>query len=132
MATGSDIPKSMYEQLQNVTLVTPPVGVGSDISQRQFHGHPMLIAASVCLPLVLILAAIRVFVRLRILRKWGLDDYAFITSVPAGVSLISLNLALIYGGAFGYHAWEVTIGDLSKAVLERSVAVGVIQGHMQA
>ncbi|KAF2635620.1 hypothetical protein P280DRAFT_473719 [Massarina eburnea CBS 473.64] len=88
----------------------------------------MAIAASVCIPIVLIFAALRLYVRLRILRKWALDDYVFVLSVPAGIGLIAVNVALIYGGAFGYHAWEVTIGDLTKPVLERSVAIGIIQG----
>lgn len=31
------------------------------------------------------------------------------------------------GGAYGYHAWDVTIGDLTKPVLMVSVAAQVSQ-----
>lgn len=128
MATGENIPKEMYALLENITLVEPPPGVQSDVLNRKFHGSPILIATSICLPIVIILALMRLYVRLYVLRKWALDDYVFVLSVPAGISLVCLNISLIYGGGYGYHAWDVTIGDLTKPVLERSVVIGVIQG----
>ncbi|KAF2680901.1 hypothetical protein K458DRAFT_89307 [Lentithecium fluviatile CBS 122367] len=120
--------ESTYARLENVTLIPPPPGVVPDVAHRKFHGAPIMIAASICLPVVIILAAIRLYVRLRILRKWALDDYAFVISVPAGISMVALNIAVIYGGVYGYHTWEVTIGDLTKPILERAFVIAVIQG----
>jgi hypothetical protein len=66
----------MYALLENITLILISKskkldrclwGVDSDISHHLFHGYLMLVAASVCLPIVIVLAATRAFVHLHIL-----------------------------------------------------------------
>lgn len=128
MATGQDIPKDMWAELDKYPLVAPPPGIIPDPVNRVPHRLPVTISAAICIPMVLILAGVRVYTKRVIVRKWGFDDYVFIVSVAAGISLICLNVALIHGGGYGFHAWDVTIGDLTRAVLERSIAMMVLQG----
>jgi hypothetical protein len=66
--------KCLFVMKQVLTFIDVYQGVLPDIPNRKFHGHPIVIAASICLPIVIILTLMRIYVRLHILHKWTLDD----------------------------------------------------------
>jgi len=44
--------------------------------------------------------------------------------------LIALQVALVCGGAYGYHSWEVKVADYTKPVLMRSLVLQVTTGPL--
>ncbi|KAF2828617.1 hypothetical protein CC86DRAFT_404520 [Ophiobolus disseminans] len=71
---------------------------------------------------MLLIAFVRVYSKWYITRKWGWDDNVFLVSLAAALIFIALCVAC----AYGYHAWEVKIGQLTKAVLMRSFILQVL------
>ncbi|KAJ8069259.1 hypothetical protein OCU04_002922 [Sclerotinia nivalis] len=124
----AEIPPSAYG---NMPLSEPPPGVVPDLIHPQWHGQGVVIAAAIGIPLMLIMAATRIYSKCYLSRKWVLDDSSFIISLVSAISLISLQVALVCEGrAYGYHFWDVTIGDLTKPVLLRSLVLAVGTGPL--
>ncbi|KAF2115746.1 hypothetical protein BDV96DRAFT_574401 [Lophiotrema nucula] len=119
----------MMAQMDLQPLSPPPPNVTVNVPPK-WHGQGIIIAASIMMPLMVLMATIRVYSKCYLPRKWTFDDYVFLLSFIAGVSLISLQVALMTGGAYGYHAWEVTVGDLTKSVLLRSFVLQVMAGPL--
>jgi hypothetical protein len=81
-------------------MLTCHQGVVSDIENRKFHGYPILVAASICLPIVITLTLLRLYVRLVVLRKWALDDCKFSLSILNFSMLTPLRYICIECGTF--------------------------------
>ncbi|KAF2259368.1 hypothetical protein CC78DRAFT_621089 [Lojkania enalia] len=117
-----DIPESLLPLVANFPLMQPPPGVKSDPRNRKFQGQPVLISATICFPIIVIFGLLRVYGKHQLLKKWGaLDDYAFVVSFITGVAVMAMNISFTYSGAFGYHMWDITVGDLTKSALMQSL-----------
>ncbi|KAF7865202.1 hypothetical protein EAF04_006179 [Stromatinia cepivora] len=86
---AAEIPPSAYAQLGNIPLSEPPPGVIPDLTHPQWHGQGVVIAAAIGIPLMLIIAATRVYSKCYLSRKWVLDDSSFI------ISLVELSIIQI-------------------------------------
>jgi hypothetical protein len=85
-----DIPKEMWALLADQPLApAPPVscssirveemtdslqGVTPNFEHPTWHGHSIVIAASICVPVMLAVASIRIYAKCYITRKWTRDD----------------------------------------------------------
>ncbi|KAH4415151.1 hypothetical protein HBH92_074120 [Parastagonospora nodorum] len=125
-----DIPKEMWALLDDQPLVQAPTGITPNFEYPTWHGRSVVIAASVCIPLMLIAASIRVYTKCFITRKWNRDDNIFLASLAAALLFIALVMAMTCGGAYGYHAWDLKIGRLTKVVLVRSLLLTILVGPL--
>lgn len=121
----SDVPREAWAQLDGYPLAQPPDDVIPNLVDPEWHGMPVLATVAVFLPLMTIMAIIRVYSKWYITRKWLMDDWVFLISYAAGVGLMTLHLLMMTSGVYGYHAWEVKIGDLTKSALVRSLALQI-------
>jgi len=68
-------------QIENYPLSPAPPGVVADLAHPKWHGESVVVAASVGIPLMLIMASIRIYAKCYLTRKWVLDDYTFLVSL---------------------------------------------------
>ncbi|KAK7189909.1 hypothetical protein PSPO01_04299 [Paraphaeosphaeria sporulosa] len=64
-----------------------------------------------------IMSTIPMYSKCYMRHRWDFDDSMFLLSLSCEVSLAILQISLMTGGAYGYHAWDVQIIDLTKPVL---------------
>ena len=57
-----------------VSIEPPPMGVSSNFEDPENHSYIILAVAGVCIPLILIIGAIRWYVRRYILKIRAIDD----------------------------------------------------------
>jgi len=90
MSGGLDIPKEMWALLADQPLSDPPPvnilhrfkvnrltimqGVVPDLEHPTWHGAEVVIAASVCIPMIFLVAAVRIYAKCYVTRKWTWDD----------------------------------------------------------
>ncbi|KAH7088267.1 hypothetical protein FB567DRAFT_334498 [Paraphoma chrysanthemicola] len=115
--TAVAIPREMWALLGEQPLSAAPPGVEPNLANPTWHGAPVVIAASICIPVMLVVSFIRIYAKCYITRKWTWDDNVFLASLMAALIFIALAVAMTCGGAYGYHAWEVKIGQLTRTVL---------------
>ncbi|PSN74792.1 hypothetical protein BS50DRAFT_24051 [Corynespora cassiicola Philippines] len=95
----------------------PPAGVTSHFVDPRFLGLPLLVTAGVCLPLVLLFAAVRIYARLAVDKTWKLNDYVLCLTCAAGVALIAFTVPFVLSKPNGYRAYDVQLGEIDKAAL---------------
>ncbi|OAL43447.1 hypothetical protein IQ07DRAFT_292546 [Pyrenochaeta sp. DS3sAY3a] len=78
--------------------------------------------------MVFIMAMIRGYEKCYRTRKWTLDDSIFFLSFAAGISFIALAIAVICGGAYGYHSWDLKMKALTQAVILRATVLQITAG----
>ncbi|KAI4197871.1 MAG: hypothetical protein LQ346_002885 [Caloplaca aetnensis] len=99
----------------NTPLASPPPGHTAHLEHPETNSSRVYVAAGVCIPLILIFAAIRAYHRVYIYRGRDWDDYAFILAIICGLIYISLCVAMVSQGLFGSHIWDLTISDLRNS-----------------
>ncbi|KAF2105745.1 hypothetical protein BDV96DRAFT_356723 [Lophiotrema nucula] len=108
----------------------PPPGVLPNFANPPFMGLPVIITASICLPLVIVFAAIRFYAKAAILKKWKLDDFVFCLACPVGIAMIAFEIAIVHAGPNGYHAWDIPESAMDKSsilhLLIFSIALGPV------
>ncbi|KAF2269661.1 hypothetical protein CC78DRAFT_236831 [Lojkania enalia] len=109
---------------------SPPPGVLPNFANPPFMGLPVIVTASICLPLVLFFASLRIYAKWLILKKWKLDDYVYALACPAGIAMIAFEIAIVQAGPNGYHAWDIQEAAMNKnAILHLlvfSIALGPV------
>ncbi|KAF2192940.1 hypothetical protein K469DRAFT_735054 [Zopfia rhizophila CBS 207.26] len=107
-----------------------PPGVIPNFASPPFMGMPVLVTAGICLPLVLLFAAIRIYAKVWILKKRKLDDYVYCLSCPAGIAMIAFEISIVLAGPNGYHAWDIKEDAMTKSaiihLLGFSIALGPV------
>ncbi|KAF1999228.1 hypothetical protein P154DRAFT_232007 [Amniculicola lignicola CBS 123094] len=109
-------------------LRQPPSGVLPNFANPPYMGRPVLITAGICLPLVVLFSAVRVFAKARILKKWTLDDIVYCISCPVGIAMIAFELAIVCSGANAHHAWDIKELDVSKATIMNLLVFSIALG----
>ncbi|KAF2729423.1 hypothetical protein EJ04DRAFT_67126 [Polyplosphaeria fusca] len=109
---------------------SPPPGVVPNFANPPFMGLPVIVTASICLPLVVLFAAVRIWSKFFILRKWKLDDYVYFLACPVGIAMIAFEIAIVRAGPNGYHSWDVAEASMTKSaivhLLTFSIALGPV------
>ncbi|KAL8832082.1 MAG: hypothetical protein Q9170_005019 [Blastenia crenularia] len=99
----------------NQSLSQPPPGVAVNSGHPDSNSYHVYICAAICIPLILILASLRLYNTMRIIHARGtLDDYVFMLSTACTIAYISLVIAFLSQGLFGRHVWDLTLGDLKN------------------
>ncbi|KAF2870128.1 hypothetical protein BDV95DRAFT_608145 [Massariosphaeria phaeospora] len=106
---------------------TPP-GVTANFDHPEFLGLSVLVTAGICLPLVLLFAAVRLYVRIAVSKGWKLEDYIFCLSCPAGIALMAFSISLVLTKPNAYHAWDVREGSMTKNAMVHFLTFSVILG----
>jgi len=113
-----DIPRWMWALTDEYPFGQPPPGVKPNFENPELvGGHSMTIVSSICVVLLFIVSSLRLYSKLRIMRKTTIDDYFFWISLPMLLLVLSIYLYLDNHGAYGYHAWDVKIKSLTKPIL---------------
>lgn len=60
--------------IQNEPIEPPPPGVVPNLVDPESRAHEIYVATSVCLPLIVLFATMRVYARVAIQKKWTWDD----------------------------------------------------------
>lgn len=96
-------------------LARPPPGYTANLEHPHTNATRVYVAAGVCIPLILIFAAIRAYNKLYLNRGRGRDDYASMLATVCGLVYISLCIAMVNEGLFGIHIWDLTVSDLQNS-----------------
>ena len=60
--------------IQDQPIRAPPPGVVANLAHPESRAFEIYVAASVCLPLILLFAAMRFYAKVAILKRWTWDD----------------------------------------------------------
>lgn len=71
--------------------------------------------------LTTLMVAARIFIRLRMLNNFGVDDYLIVVSMVMGLAYCGVTTAAVMVG-FGKHASALTLPDLELAILLNTVS----------
>ncbi|KAL8929894.1 MAG: hypothetical protein Q9208_001038 [Pyrenodesmia sp. 3 TL-2023] len=99
----------------NTPLGRPPPGHTANLEHPYTNASRVYVAAGVCIPLILIFAAIRAYNKLYLNRGRSWDDYASMLATVCGLIYISLCIAMVSEGLFGIHIWDLTVSDLRNS-----------------
>ncbi|KAM0801902.1 hypothetical protein BDR22DRAFT_145079 [Usnea florida] len=127
-------------------LVPPPPGEHSDIAHPPSRAPDLYIAASICLPLIVIFAALRFYAKMIIKKKKTWDDFTCILGLRSQLyqyisrrylhsqlldwrtGSIAYVKSAVSGGTFGLHQWDITDRDFSKEQLLLLLITELIYG----
>ncbi|KAL8873666.1 MAG: hypothetical protein Q9174_000896 [Haloplaca sp. 1 TL-2023] len=98
----------------NVPLASPPPGVTPNFVNPASNSFREVIAAAICIAIMLILTTIRVYAMVNIGRTAKYADLTFLLGAAWAVAYQGLIIGLLSTGLFGTHVWDLTIGDLEN------------------
>ena len=64
----------IWASIQDDPVVAPPPGVVPNLTNPASRASEIYVAAGVCLPLIVSFAAMRLYAKVAILKKWTWDD----------------------------------------------------------
>ena len=70
--------------MQDQPMLAPPPGIVPNLANPESRAAEIYVAASICLPLIVIFAAMRFYAKVAILKKWTWDDGADPTHSSCG------------------------------------------------
>ncbi|KAL8800430.1 MAG: hypothetical protein Q9182_005183 [Xanthomendoza sp. 2 TL-2023] len=95
-------------------LSVPPPGVTADFEHPASNSFRVTIAAATCIPIIVILASLRMYNLLCIHRQRTVADYTFMLATIWTIIYFGLVMALLNKGLFGRHIWEIRLKDLTN------------------
>ena len=116
-ATSTNLPSGYLPSSlpgANVPLAPPPQGVTPNLTNPESNSFREITAASICIPIIVILAAVRIFSMLKITRLAAYADYTFLLAAAWAVAYQGMVIGLLSKGLFGTHVWDLTIGKLEN------------------
>ncbi|KAI4286863.1 MAG: hypothetical protein L6R35_003883 [Caloplaca aegaea] len=96
-------------------LAPPPPGRLVSHRHRESNIHQIHVTAAVCIPLIVLFAAIRAYNKIGINRGRTWDDYTFMLASVCTIVYIGVVTALLDDGMFGFHIWDLVVGDLRNS-----------------
>ncbi|KAI0521506.1 hypothetical protein F5B22DRAFT_540674 [Xylaria bambusicola] len=102
----------------------PPPGVAPDYVDPTFMG-PSFVALGIFLSLSLLAVFVRIFVRFRITKAWGWDDYTCIKAAIGSViyAILYVKVSTEYPVR---HIWEITLSSYASAIETQTLSVNGI------
>ena len=73
---------SFLTTIQDQPVIAPPPGIVPNLESPVSRASEIYVAASVCLPLIVLFAAARFYAKVAILKKWTWDDGESLTAPP--------------------------------------------------
>lgn len=92
----------------------PPPGVTANLDDPDSNSFRVNVAAGICIPLIIFLASLRLYVKLKISRSHTWADYAFMLATVWALVYLGLTIGLFSKGLFGTHIWDLTVDDLKN------------------
>ena len=108
----------------------PPPGVIPDFIDPPSRSYQVYVAAGVCLPFMLIFAALRFYAKVFLLKSRSKADYACIVGLVAGIAYIGTTIAVVCGGTQGKHEWDFILKDWTEEHLRLSLVNEAIYGPL--
>ena len=65
---------SVWTIIQNEPLLLPPPGVTPNLKDPESRADEIFVTGGICLALILLFAAVRLYAKVNALRKWTWDD----------------------------------------------------------
>ncbi|PSN71524.1 hypothetical protein BS50DRAFT_570861 [Corynespora cassiicola Philippines] len=119
--------------LKDFPLAFPPEGITADFENRQFYGYQILITGCVLLFILTMFLVVRTYAKLVIFKQTTIDDYIYWISWPAGAIYIIVAIVVMGspGGIFGYHAWDVRLGEVTVRSMMNARTLSILYGPLQ-
>ncbi|KAH7418896.1 hypothetical protein BKA64DRAFT_655508 [Cadophora sp. MPI-SDFR-AT-0126] len=105
----------------------PPLGVIPNFKNPDSQGYRVTLAIAIMFPLATIVLILRLYTRIVIVRKVGIDDYAIGFAWVFSIGFIAMCIVLTHLG-LGVHIWDVPFTTLSPDYLRMSITIGVFYG----
>lgn len=109
-------------------LTHPPPGRTANFEHSESNSIRGNVCAAVCMPVIVILATIRIYNKAYVKPGRTLDDYTFMLATVGALIYISLVIALLSKGFFGTHIWDLTVGDLRNSPFQLVLIIEVMWG----
>ncbi|KAI4176547.1 MAG: hypothetical protein LQ348_005968 [Seirophora lacunosa] len=120
--TGPNLP------VESWPLVPPPPGRTVNRVHPESNACTVHVAAGVCIPLIVIFASIRLYNKVVINRGRTWDDYTFMLASVCAITYISLVVALLDHGPFGFHIWDLVVANIKNSSLLLALVLEGIYG----
>ncbi|KAL6715280.1 hypothetical protein ACLMJK_007544 [Lecanora helva] len=119
---------SVWANIQTEPVAPPPPGVMPNHINPASYVSGIYIAASMCLPIITLSAALRFYAKSAILDRWTWDDVTFTIGLCAEIIFIALFTAEVNEGAYGKHAWDVTVQEFTAKSQALAMVIEVVYG----
>ncbi|KAL1960574.1 hypothetical protein VTO42DRAFT_7153 [Malbranchea cinnamomea] len=93
----------------------------TDVDRSENKGPPILAIMWVLTMFTALLVAVRLYIRVFMLRRFGLDDWLVLISIILGFIYVGVTTANVIGG-YGKHAITLRDTEMEKAVLLNSIS----------
>ncbi|ERF77190.1 hypothetical protein EPUS_06470 [Endocarpon pusillum Z07020] len=113
------------QQWQNAPASPPPPGVLSNFVDPPSHKPEIIALEGVFLSLMLMAVAVRIFVRLRVIKMWGWDDYTCIIAAVGALVHMTVYIQMFKVG-FGRHLWDIPAAQLFSTRNRRILSANTI------
>ncbi|KAL8804144.1 MAG: hypothetical protein Q9200_005950 [Gallowayella weberi] len=98
----------------SLPLSLPPPGMTADFEHPTSNSFHVTIAAATCIPIIVMLASLRMYNLLCIHRQRTVADYTFMLATIWTIIYFGLLMGLLNKGLFGRHIWEIRLEDLTN------------------
>ncbi|KAH6699877.1 hypothetical protein BKA61DRAFT_209840 [Leptodontidium sp. MPI-SDFR-AT-0119] len=98
----------------------PPPGVIPNFKNPDSQGYRVTLAIAIMFPLATILLLLRLYTRIVIVRRVGIDDYAIGLAWVFSIGIIATLIVLTHLG-LGVHIWDVPFTTFSPNFLRWSI-----------
>ncbi|KAL8650701.1 MAG: hypothetical protein Q9210_003672 [Variospora velana] len=109
-------------------LAPPPPGRLVKHQHRESNIYQIHVTAAVCIPLIVLFAAIRAYNKISVNRGRTWDDYTFMLASVCTIVYIGVVTALLDDGMFGFHIWDLVVGDLRNSSLLLVLIIEAVWG----
>ena len=104
---------NMSTSIEDFPAMAPPPGVQPLSKNPESQGYIIFIVGSVMLVLMLSLFTVRIYTKLRIVKKTSWDDLTCTLSFLMAVIFFAKSCAEVVYGPLGKHQWNVTLGEMT-------------------
>ncbi|KAL8697880.1 MAG: hypothetical protein Q9224_002106 [Gallowayella concinna] len=108
------MPSPPPADMPSMPLAVPPPGLTPDFEHPASNSFHVTIAVAICIPIIVILASLRMYNLLCIHRQRTVADYTFMLATVWTIIYFGLVMALLNKGLFGIHIWELRLQDLTN------------------
>ncbi|QSZ29966.1 hypothetical protein DSL72_004484 [Monilinia vaccinii-corymbosi] len=138
-SNGSNIPSSSIADLpesvlSQISTLAPPPGVTPNFINPVNTRTLLIVFASIGIFMILACAAIRLWVKIKLLprpMKWAWSDMTFIVALLATLVTFSNMIVTVTGtGQFGIHQWDVPLSKMLSTHSLASIAIGSLMSPL--
>ncbi|KAI1762136.1 hypothetical protein GGR53DRAFT_532907 [Hypoxylon sp. FL1150] len=120
MSASSDID---YSQ---IPLGPPPPGGTSNFIDPPRNSWATKVSVYVTLPLIFIFILLRIYARVRVTRKFDLDDWMFVAGCIFSFSYCGIIISWMYQDVYGRHYWDIPATLLTVEFMKMTLAVEIL------